>query len=139
MWRGMGVGCGFEFMGSIFYVLSIVGCNTCFIGTKMGATLPVLKNEIRDFFFARLGTGRTSQNRRATMRLRMYVIGKRLGVGIFAGVIFWGRYFIIIALLVVIHIPWTQKWAAVFCGPFRDKRLIQYFSRCDVLASTPHS
>ena len=25
------------------------------------------------------------------------------------------------------------------CGPFRDKHLIQYFSRCDVLASTPHS
>ena len=25
------------------------------------------------------------------------------------------------------------------CGPFRDKRLIQYFSRCDVLASTPYS
>ena len=75
-------------MGSIFYVLSIVGCNTYSIYTKMGATLPVLKNEIRDFFFARLGTGRTSQNRRATMRLRMYVIGKRLGVGILSGVIF---------------------------------------------------
>ena len=27
--------------------------------TKMGGTLPVLKDEIRDFFFARLGTGRT--------------------------------------------------------------------------------
>ena len=27
----------------------------------------------------------------------------------------------------------------VICGSFRDKRLIQYFSRCDVLASTPHS
>ena len=27
--------------------------------TKMGVTLPVLKNEIEDFFFARLGTGRT--------------------------------------------------------------------------------
>ena len=25
------------------------------------------------------------------------------------------------------------------CGYFRDKHLIQYFSRCDVLASTPHS
>ena len=25
--------------------------------TKMGVTLPVLKNEIKDFFFARLGTG----------------------------------------------------------------------------------
>ena len=25
--------------------------------TKMGVTLPVLKNEIIDFFFARLGTG----------------------------------------------------------------------------------
>ena len=25
------------------------------------------------------------------------------------------------------------------CGPFRDKHLIQYFSRCGVLASTPHS
>ena len=25
------------------------------------------------------------------------------------------------------------------CGPFRDKQLIQYFSRCDVFASTTHS
>ena len=25
------------------------------------------------------------------------------------------------------------------CGDFRDKRLIQYFSRCDVFINTPHS
>ena len=86
---GLGVGCGFGFMGSIFYVLSIVGCNTCFIGTKMGATLPVLKNEIRDFFFARLGTGRTSQNRRATMRLRMDTIVEFIGVGKICTWDFW--------------------------------------------------
>ena len=34
--RGYGVGCGFGFMGSIFYVLSVVDCNTYFIDTKMG-------------------------------------------------------------------------------------------------------
>ena len=50
----------------MFYWHIVVGENTYFIYTKMGATLPVLKNEIKDFFFARLGTGRTSQNRRAT-------------------------------------------------------------------------
>ena len=43
-----------------------------------------------------------SQNRRATSRLRMYKIGKRFGVGIFVGDIFWGRYFIGAALLVVL-------------------------------------
>ena len=53
-------------LGSIFYKRSVVGNNTYSIYTKMGATLPVLKNEIKNFFFARLGTGRTSQNRRAT-------------------------------------------------------------------------
>ena len=36
MRRGFGVGCRFEFMGSIFYVLSGVDCNTYFIDTKMG-------------------------------------------------------------------------------------------------------
>ena len=50
----------------IFYGHNVVGGNTYSIYTKLGATLPVLKNEIKDFFFARLGTGRTSQNRRAT-------------------------------------------------------------------------
>ena len=54
------------FFSSILYGVSFVGNDTYFTYTKMGATLPVLKNEIRDFFFARLGTGRTSQDRRAT-------------------------------------------------------------------------
>ena len=54
------------FFSSILYGVSFVGNDTYFTYTKMGATLPVLKNEIRDFFFARLGTGRTSQGRRAT-------------------------------------------------------------------------
>ena len=46
-----------------------------------GVTLPVLKNEIEDFFFARLGTGRTYRYslrrnacRHATTRLRMYTV-----------------------------------------------------------------
>ena len=63
-------------LGSIFYLYNVVVYNTYFTYTKMGATLPVLKNEIEDFFFARLGTGRTSQNRRATVRLRLYTIQK---------------------------------------------------------------
>ena len=46
-------------MGDIFYGHTVVGNNTYSIYTKMGATIPVLKNEIEDFFFARLGTGRT--------------------------------------------------------------------------------
>ena len=46
-----------DIFGSIFYWHSIVGINTYSNNTKMGVTLPVLKNEIIDFFFARLGTG----------------------------------------------------------------------------------
>ena len=46
-------------VGSIFYWQNVFGNNTYFTYTKMGGTLPVLKNEIEDFFFARLGTGRT--------------------------------------------------------------------------------
>ncbi len=53
-------------MGSIFYVLSVVGGNTYSIDTKMGGTLPAFKYEIENFFFTRLGTGRTSKCRRAT-------------------------------------------------------------------------
>ena len=45
------------FLGSIFYGHSVVGEGIYSIYTKMGGTLPVLKNEIKDFFFARLGTG----------------------------------------------------------------------------------
>ena len=52
--------------GLILYRRSVVGEIVNYLGVIYGATLPVLKNEIRDFFFARLGTGRTSQNRRAT-------------------------------------------------------------------------
>ena len=47
------------FFGSIFYKVSVVGNNTYYMYTELGGTLPVLKNEIKDFFFARLGTGRT--------------------------------------------------------------------------------
>ena len=46
-----------EGFGEILYVISVVVGNTYFTYTKMGGTLPVLKNEIKDFFFARLGTG----------------------------------------------------------------------------------
>ena len=43
--------------GTYFYGHNVVGGNTYSTYTKMGVTLPVLKNEIKDFFFARLGTG----------------------------------------------------------------------------------
>ena len=43
--------------GEILYRHNVVGEDTYSIYTKMGGTLPVLKNEIKDFFFARLGTG----------------------------------------------------------------------------------
>ena len=80
-------------MGDIFYGHTVVGNNTYSIYTKMGATIPVLKNEIEDFFFARLGTGRTSQNRRATdayaniYNCKIYQLGKYLHVA------FLERYF----------------------------------------------
>ena len=68
-------------MGDIFYWLNVIGNNTYSIYTKMGATIPVLKNEIEDFFFARLGTGRTSQNRRATAVFSvLYKITANLGL-----------------------------------------------------------
>ena len=78
-----------EGFGEMLYRHTVVGNNTYFTYTKMGATLPVLKNEIKDFFFARLGTGRTSQNRRATSRLRMDTIVEFIGVGNVAYSIFW--------------------------------------------------
>ena len=43
----------------IFYRHNIVGNNTYSKYTKMGGTLPAFKYEIEDFFFTRLGTGRT--------------------------------------------------------------------------------
>ena len=49
----------FGIFGSIFYRFSVVGGVVNCIGLIYGGTLPVLKNEIGDFFFARLGTGRT--------------------------------------------------------------------------------
>ena len=55
-----------EFMVYIFYMLSVVGNNTYSKNTKMGGTLPAFKYEIEDFFFTRLGTGRTSKCRPAT-------------------------------------------------------------------------
>ncbi len=115
----MGLGCRFYILltqrcwwgcklflvfGCILYRHNFVGKNTYSIYTKMGATLPVLKNEIKDFFFARLGTGRTSQNRRATSRFRMYVIGEFISVGKICTWYFFGRYCIRTTLLVVIHI-----------------------------------
>ena len=45
---------------SIFYRHNVVGGVVNLIDDIYGGTLPVLKNEIIDFFFARLGTGRTS-------------------------------------------------------------------------------
>ena len=47
-------------VGSIFYIISVVGGVVNLIDDIYGGTLPVLKNEIIDFFFARLGTGSTS-------------------------------------------------------------------------------
>ena len=43
--------------GSILYLHSVVGGVVNFFDDIYGGTLPVLKNEIKDFFFARLGTG----------------------------------------------------------------------------------
>lgn len=48
--------------GSIFYKYTVVDVNTYYMYTNMGGTLPAFKYEIEDFFFARLGTGRTSQS-----------------------------------------------------------------------------
>ncbi len=60
----------------IFYGHNVVGGNTYSTYTKMGVTLPVLKNEIKDFFFARLGTGGnydpTLRSGRRTERIKMW-------------------------------------------------------------------
>ena len=56
----------------IFYVHNVVGNDINFINVIYGGTLPVLKNEIGDFFFARLGTGRTLKCRPATTRTHTY-------------------------------------------------------------------
>ena len=50
---------GMRFRGYIFYVINVVGGVVNDNYVIYGVTLPVLKNEIEDFFFARLGTGRT--------------------------------------------------------------------------------
>ena len=42
---------------SIFKTHNVVGGVVYYINDIYGGTLPVLKNEIKDFFFARLGTG----------------------------------------------------------------------------------
>ena len=65
---------------SIFYKQSVVGNNTYPTYTKMGGTLPAFKNEIEDFFFTRLGTGRTLKCRPATVRLLIHIIGELIGV-----------------------------------------------------------
>ena len=44
-------------MVSIFYENNVVGGVVNYRHDIYGGTLPVLKNEIIDFFFARLGTG----------------------------------------------------------------------------------
>ena len=53
VWKLFGV------LGSKFYWHSVVGGVINCTGVIYGVTLPVLKYEIEDFFFARLGTGRT--------------------------------------------------------------------------------
>ena len=52
----------------IFYVHNVVALSTNSKHTKMGGTLPAFKYEILDFFFTRLGTGRTLKYRPATSR-----------------------------------------------------------------------
>ena len=52
----------------------------------------------------------------------MYKIGKRFGVGIFVGDIFWGRYFIGAALLVGLYKIKTSNMAAQFNAPLRSRR-----------------
>ena len=77
------------FMVSIFYEHSVVGGVVNYNYVIYGVTLPVLKNEIEDFFFARLGTGRTYR-----YSLRRNVC--RHATGAFANVnIVKARYFFI--------------------------------------------
>ena len=53
----------------------------------------MLKNEIEDFFFARLGTGRTSHNRRATSVYADVYNGKIYRRRKYLRVIFFGKIF----------------------------------------------
>ena len=80
-------------MGSRFHKHIVVGDNTYFTDTKMGATLPAFKYEIEDFFFTRLGTGRTSQNRRATSVYADVYNGKIYRRRKYLRVIFFGKIF----------------------------------------------
>ena len=79
---------GMRFRGYIFYIHNVVGGVVNYNYVIYGVTLPVLKNEIEDFFFARLGTGRTYRYsfrrnvcRHATTRLQTYIIVEFIGVG----------------------------------------------------------
>ena len=61
-------------LGSIFYKRTVVGNNTYSAYTKMGGTLPAFKYEIEDFFFTRLGTGRTHSAVPLRWRIMTYTI-----------------------------------------------------------------
>ena len=58
----------------IFYIHNVVGVNTYSICTKMGGTLPAFKYEIEDFFFTRLGAGRTHSAVPLRWRIMTYTI-----------------------------------------------------------------
>ena len=51
---------------------NVVGNVPNLIRVKYGGTLPAFKYEIKDFFFTRLGTGRTLKCRPATSRTHAY-------------------------------------------------------------------
>ena len=98
------------FMVSIFYEHSVVGEVVNYKYFIYGVTLPVLKNEIEDFFFARLGTGRTyrySLRRNVCQPLQRVcelILLKNLSSYKYLHVVFSVIYFIYTALLVIIHI-----------------------------------
>ena len=56
----------------MFYMHNVVTLSTNSKHTKMGGTLPAFKYEIVDFFFTRLGTGKTLKCRPATSRTDAY-------------------------------------------------------------------
>ena len=81
----------------IFYVQNVVSLHSYFKYTKIGGTLPAFKNEIKDFFFTRLGTGGIFN---PPLQRRTHTSTKKhLGVALFP------RYF-----YYIFHLNSSLKW-----------------------------
>ena len=72
---------------------------------------------LKYIFYVHKNGREDTQCRPATTRLQTYTIKEFVGVKILARYIFWVRYIIYTAFLVIIHILYAQKWAAGYYSP----------------------